>query len=130
MPEEPGVTDLLISISLQGIELEAELQECTTSFAAYNSLPCKSAVNRWGDELYFDFPIAAVPENLKQDMDIGDLGYWLEGQAVAIFFGPTPVSTGEQPRAAVPVIHIGRLLGDATVLRQVRDGTGITLAAV
>lgn len=121
---------MIISISIQGLELEAELHECTTAFAAYNSLPHKSAVNRWGDEIYFDFPIAAVPENLKQDMEIGDLGYWLEGQAVAIFFGPTPVSTDDQPRAAVPVIHIGRLLGDAAMLRDVRDGTGITLTAI
>ncbi len=118
-----------ISISVSGHELEAELLECTTAFAAFNSLPRESAVNRWGDEIYFDFPISAVPENLKQTMDVGDLGYWLEGQALAIFFGPTPMSKDSEPRAAVPVIHIGRVTGDATVLRDVMDGAGIRLAA-
>ncbi len=118
-----------ISITVSGLELEAELVECTTSFAAYNSLPCKSWVNRWGDEIYFDYPIAAVPENLKQTMEVGDLGYWLEGQAVAIFFGPTPASTDGKPRAAVPVIHIGKIIGDATMLRDVTDGESIRLEA-
>ncbi len=120
---------MFISISVSGLELEAELLECSTAFAAFNSLPFESSVYRWGDEIYFDFPISAVPENLKQTMDIGDLGYWLEGQALAIFFGPTPASTDEQPRAAVPVIHIGRITGDATVLRQVEGGAGIRLSA-
>ncbi len=118
-----------IAITISGLDLKAELDECTTSFAAYNSLPHESSVYRWGDEIYFDFPIAAVPENLKQTMDVGDLGYWLEGQALAIFFGPTPASMDDNPRAAVPVIHIGRLLGDATVLKDIAPGSPISLRA-
>ncbi len=118
-----------ISITVAGLELEAGLDECTTSFAAYNALPCESLVNRWGDEIYFDFPIPAVPENLKQTMDIGDLGYWLEGQALAIFFGSTPASMDGKPRAAVPVIHMGRIIGDARILKDVESGAAISLKA-
>jgi hypothetical protein len=116
-----------IAIKFSVFEIEAELMECTTAFAAYNSLPFESYVNRWGDEIYFDFPISAVPENLKQTMEVGDIGYWLEGQAVAIFFGPTPSSTDGRPKAAVPVIHFGRVTGDPSLFQQAGIGDAIRL---
>jgi hypothetical protein len=53
---------------------------------------------------------------------VGELGYWPVGQAFCIFFGPTPVSTDERPRAYSPVNVIGRVHGDATLFKLIRDG--------
>ena len=62
-------------------------------------------------------------------MEIGEFGYWPVGRAFCIFFGPTPVSTGENPRAASPVNPIGRLLEDPAPLRKVKSGAGILIEA-
>ena len=59
---------------------------------------------------------------------VGELGYWPVGSAFCIFFGPTPVSTGVEPRAYSPVNILGRVLGDATRFRDVRSGVSVRLA--
>ncbi|PKO23397.1 MAG: hypothetical protein CVU38_04200 [Chloroflexi bacterium HGW-Chloroflexi-1] len=61
----------------------------------------------------------------RADVEIGELGYWPVGHAFCIFFGPTPVSTGPEPRAYSPVTILGRVRGDATRLRDVRDGATV-----
>lgn len=111
-------------------EFSAELLENRTAKEIFLNLPLESSVNRWGDEIYFDCPVDSIPEDMKQDMDIGDIGYWIEGGAVAIFFGPTPASRDERPRAAVPVVHIGSVEGDPKCLGVVSDGEPIRLEAL
>lgn len=114
-----------IRIIVAGLELRAELDDSATAGSVYQALPVDSVANRWGDEIYFDLPADATSENLKQNMDMGDLGYWIEGQALAVFFGRTPASIGDQPRAAVQVVHIGSVVGDVTILRAIEDGAPV-----
>ena len=64
----------------------------------------------------------------RADVRVGELAYWPVGSAFCIFFGPTPVSTGPQPRAYSPVNVVGRVLGDATEFKQVSSGETVTLA--
>ena len=56
---------------------------------------------------------------------MGDLGYWPPGSAFCIFFGPTPMSEGQEIRPASPVNVFGRVVGNATVFTKVRAGTAI-----
>ena len=118
-----------ITISATGISLVAELNDSPTATKIWQALPVEGAANVWGEEVYFEIPVD-MPQasTARQDMDVGELGYWPVGRAFCIFFGPTPVSTSEQPRAYSPVNPVGRILGDATLLRSVRDGEVVTLA--
>jgi hypothetical protein len=118
----------LITITTNDISIEAELGGNETADALIATLPVTANANRWGKEIYFDCPVDSQSGDMKQSMDIGDIGYWVEGGAVAIFFGPTPASIDERPRAAVPVILVGRVVGDAATLDAIADGESITLA--
>ena len=51
---------------------------------------------------------------------MGDVGYWPPGQALCLFFGPTPASHDDEIRPASPVNVIGRIEGDASVLKRAR----------
>ncbi|MFQ6074815.1 MAG: cyclophilin-like fold protein [Candidatus Bathyarchaeia archaeon] len=101
-----------------------------TAEAILGVLPIRSRVNRWGDEIYFTIPLRVEEENPQQEVEVGDLGYWPPGNAFCIFFGRTPASTGERPRAASPVNVFGRVLGDSTVFREARSGEEIRVEKV
>ena len=67
------------------------------------------------------------PEAARGVVDMGDLGYWPPGRAFCIFFGPTPMSRGQEIRPASPVNVVGKVVGDATIFKQVRAGTRVSL---
>lgn len=120
-----------ILIKVAGFSLEAELNENETTQSICEALPIQGSVNRWGEEIYFTIPVE-IPEapDARQDMQIGELGYWPVGNAFCIFFGPTPASQDQRPRAASNVNPFGEIVGDATVLTAVQSGETITLSAV
>ncbi len=90
------------------------------------ALPIKSKAKRWGDEVYFEVPFHAPLEpDGRQDMEPGEVAFWPDGDAVAIFFGPTPVSKGSQPRAYSPCNIVGRIDGELAGLRRIRAGMGL-----
>ena len=88
-------------------------------------MPIKAHVNLWGEEIYFSIPVSLDLEAGKKLVSIGDLGYWPQGKAFCIFFGPTPISRGNKIRPASPVTVFGRVSGDATVFKQVASETEI-----
>jgi hypothetical protein len=88
-------------------------------------LPVKGRVNLWGDEIYFSIPLRLKLEAGQELVSIGDLGYWPDGNAFCIFFGPTLVSQGDEIRPASPVTVFGKVIGDATVFKKVAAGTKI-----
>lgn len=109
--------------------MQAELNDSPTARQIWEALPIEGSANTWGDEIYFRIPVAAEQDpDARADIDVGELGYWPVGSAFCIFFGPTPVSTGNQPRAASPVNILGQVLGDATEFRTISDGTRLTLS--
>ena len=120
-----------IMIQAGEVSLEAELNDRPTARAIWEALPIEGRANTWGDEIYFEIPVAAEAEaDARADMQVGELGYWPVGKAFCIFFGPTPMSAGDQPRAASPVNLLGMVLGDATQFRSVRDGERVRLEKV
>jgi hypothetical protein len=118
--------DNIITISVNDIRLEAELGTSATAVKIIEALPFESIVNTWGDEIYFTIPVAVQQEHdARAEVDIGELAYWPMGKAFCIFFGPTPVSRDDKPRAYSPVNVFGRVLGDATALKGITNGARI-----
>lgn len=120
-----------IQIQTDEIRMEAELSENDTGQKIYESLPIEGQVNRWGEEIYFSIPLdLSEASDARQEMEVGELGYWPPGTAFCIFFGPTPASQDQTPRAASNVNPFGMVDGDATEFTSVRNGETITLTAL
>jgi len=120
-----------IRIGTDKIEMLATLSDTPTAERIWDALPIESAVNTWGQEIYFSIPIQMdLGVEARDRMEVGELGYWPTGSAFCIFFGKTPASKGDEPRAASPVNPIGRVEGDVKVFRQVRDGETIRLERI
>ena len=118
-----------IVITVGSISLRAELNDSPTAQLVWAALPITGNASVWGDEIYFEIPVTAGEEpDARADVEIGTLGFWPVGNAFCIFFGPTPVSRGPQPRAYSPVNILGKVMGDATVLRGVKSGTPVKIA--
>jgi hypothetical protein len=109
------------------IEAVAELNNTKTAQAIWESLPIKGRVNLWGEEIYFSIPLSLELEAGQELVSIGDLGYWPQGSAFCIFFGRTPISKGDKIRPASPVTVFGKVIGDASLFKQVASGTEITI---
>ena len=114
-----------IRITVGGVSAQAELNETETAKAIWEALPIEGRANTWGDEIYFSIPVQLEIEKGQATVDLGDLGYWAPGTAFCIFFGPTPMSRGDEIRPASPVTVFGRVLGDPTLFKGVVDGAPV-----
>ena len=102
------------------------MMDTPTAGKILEALPFESTANVWGDEIYFDIPLSLDPEpDARADVAVGDLAYWPAGPAFCIFFGPTPVSTDDQPRAYGPVNVFGKVIGDAKQLKGAANGAAV-----
>ena len=118
-----------ITIVTGSITLEAELNDSPTAQLIWEALPITGQVNTWGDEIYFEIPVSVELEpNAREDVEVGELGYWPVGSAFCVFFGPTPASIGSNPRAASPVNIVGKTIDDPTSLRQITSGLTVRLS--
>ena len=100
-----------------------------TAKAIIQSLPIEGRAKRWGDEIYFEIPVSLKVENAQEEVKVGDLAYWVEGSCLCIFFGKTPLSTSEKPRAYSSVNVFGRVRDKNAVeiLRKVKSGEKIII---
>jgi hypothetical protein len=116
-----------IRIKAGAVEVTAELNDSGTAQKIWDVLPITERGNRWGEEIYFSIPVNLDAEDAREVVAAGDLGYWPPGTAFCIFFGPTPMSRGEEIRPASPVNVFGRVIGDAGVFKQVASGTEVSV---
>lgn len=119
-----------IKIITKTVQMEAELNDTQTAKLIYKSLPIESALNLWGEEIYFSVPVKTELENGVEVVQEGDIGYWPTGNAFCIFFGKTPVSTDKEIKPASAVTLIGKLIGNPKELKKVKSGEKITLEKV
>src|SRR5688572_4207321 len=119
-----------IRITAGGVTLAGELNDSRAAAAIAARLPIAAKAETWGDEIYFGLGFAAPSDAPQETVALGDLGYWPPGQAFCIFFGPTPMSQGDEIRPASAVTVVGRVSGDARAFRKVRAGAGVTIEAV
>ncbi len=110
--------------------VEGELNDSETAKAIYDSLPIKARANTWGKEVYFGIPVFKDEENAVPTVSKGDIGYWPPGHALCLFFGPTPISKGNEIRPASPVNIVGKITGNLDVLEKVDDGMDIIIEKV
>lgn len=95
--------------------------------AVGKSLSIEGEANLWGEEIYFEIPVATQAENTIREMEIGDIAYWPDGSCLCIFFGRTPVSSGDKPVAASGVNRIGKIVKGISLLKEVSDGEEIKI---
>ena len=120
-----------IKITTGDVALEAELNDSPTALKVAAALPIEARVNTWGDEIYFGIPVEEkLDGTAKELVEMGDLGYWPSGSAFCVFFGPTPISVGDEIRPASAVNIIGKVDGDPTVLKAVRDGDKVVIEKI
>lgn len=110
--------------------LETTLENPKTVEEVLKHFPIKGEAMRWGEEIYFFVPFSLPSEHGRQDCEQGEIGFWPEGPAIAIFFGKTPASTGSKPKAYSPCNFFARLSGsiDRQALNAVKDGEKIVLS--
>jgi hypothetical protein len=113
------------------LTLDAELFDTPTARAIAATLPFSSAVLTWGEEVYFEVPVKLVRErDARAVVTPGEVAYWPEGHCIALGFGSTPISHGDETRLASPCNIVGKALADVKALAQVRAGTKVEVTAV
>jgi hypothetical protein len=117
-----------IRIEADGVRLYAVLATTPTADAVWESLPLSGRARLWGEEVYIEVALRLPLEpGARAEVKRGEIGFWPEGPAIALFFGRTPASTGDDPVAASPVNVFARITGDAARLGRVREGSKIRL---
>ncbi|MFJ9792304.1 cyclophilin-like fold protein [Streptomyces globosus] len=112
-----------IRISWPAGHLTATLDETPTSKALAEALPISASARTWGEEVYFDTGVSvALEPGARQVVEPGTVAFWTEGDALALPYGPTPVSRGGESRLASPCNVLGSFDGDPRLLATVRDG--------
>ncbi len=111
-----------LTLYLPNGKLDIELNESETARLIYQGGPYQAQAQLYGEELYFSIPLRIEPEGTVSRVEKGDVAYWSPGQALCIFFGPTPDSTGDEIRPASPVAIIGKIKGDLGLLKRIHAG--------
>lgn len=123
------MADRQIQVTAGEVTVTATLNDSPTSDRFWDSLPIEGRVQTWGDEIYFSTPVEIPedPEWSEETVELGAVAYWPSGNALCLFFGPTPMSVGEEIRPASAVNVMGMIDGDPTILKRVSSGTGVVV---
>ena len=121
-----GESMRVMKIIFEELDLEVELLDTATADRLFEALPFESTANTWGDEVYFATPVGVIEEAAARAVvEAGEVAYWPAGQAIAIGFGRTPVSKGDEIRLASPCNIWGQVRGDVTRLKGVAPGSPV-----
>jgi len=117
-----------LRITAGRVSIEAELADTPTTRALAAAVPFESRAQTWGEEVYFTTPVSAALEaGAAQVVDPGTVCFWTEGDAIALPYGRTPISTDARPRLAARCNLLGRVVGDARTLAGVRAGDRVSV---
>jgi hypothetical protein len=112
------------------VTLEAELLDTATARAVAAALPYEARVMTWGEEVYFDVPVDVPREPDARAVVVpGEIAFWPEGPCIAIGFGRTPISRGDECRLASPCNVFAKACSDVKLLRKVAAGARVKVSA-
>jgi hypothetical protein len=117
-----------LKMTIGPVVIRAELLDTPTADALWAAAPFEARASTWGEEVYFRTPVARAREaGAKDVVEPGELAFWPDRDAIAIGFGPTPISRGAECRLASPCNIWGRALDDVQALRAVKSGAAIKI---
>jgi uncharacterized protein len=119
-----------IKLTFGHMTLDVELLATATADAIWEALPFTSQVMTWGDEVYFATPVSVSRDaGARSTVEAGEIAYWPDGNAIAIGFGPTPISAPGEIRLASPCNIWAKALSDVKILKSVKAGTTVFVTA-
>ena len=124
------MTERRIKVTAGSVVVTAELYDTPMAELVWDALPITASGSTWGDEIYFRTPVGAEEQDAVPTVEMGAVAYWPPGQAICLFFGPTPMSVGDEIRPASPVNVFGGIVGDPTVLKAVRSGAEVRVERI
>jgi hypothetical protein len=112
-------------------EVTANLRENSSVKQLVAALPCKAVAETWGEEVYFELPVnAKLESDAEQVVEPGTVCFWVQGNALALPYGPTPASQGTECRLVTRCNMLGRIEGDPRQLKRVKAGAAIRVELI
>ena len=120
-----------INFKFSSYTINIKLRSTKTAIAIKNILPFKSTVKKWGEEIYFEIPIEEsldLENDAKDIINIGEIAYWIEGKCIAIGYGKTPISKGNEIKLAARTNIWGDALLNIKELDKIKDGDEVVVS--
>jgi hypothetical protein len=116
-------------IETGNVKFAIELLDTPTARLLVAAAPFESRAQTWGEEVYFTTPVSASLEpDARQVVEPGTVCFWTEGDALALPYGRTPISTDARPKLASRCNVLGRI-ENWEDLARIRPGDKLKLSS-